>query len=157
RDQILRFGICPTVPASSRPAACADASLPMYTAANMASLTAATTVKYVVTTRGIPVLVSVDNSSLYSPGEATSVDNYLRFWLARYITQDTTLSFGERNQAIGFNGYSYTLNLIRQLIWRTIIPATDREYIIGRIDNIDLAGAKSLIDRAINAEAAGIY
>ncbi len=36
------------------------------------------------------------NSALVNPTESTSVDNYLRFWLARYLTSDVQLKFLER-------------------------------------------------------------
>ncbi|MDH5181657.1 MAG: TIGR03790 family protein [Gammaproteobacteria bacterium] len=147
RDQILRFGICPSVDAERRPAACNDASLPIYTEQNIQALTAATRVRYIVTTRGVPTRMKVDNSTLSSPNETTSVDNYLRFWLARYIEKDTSFhSFKERAIAFG-DGRGM----------RKVNPAVDLEYIIGRIDGLDLTSAKALIDRAIEVEKNGWY
>ncbi|MBI1422262.1 MAG: hypothetical protein GC149_02265 [Gammaproteobacteria bacterium] len=147
RDQILRYGICPSLSAIDRPAACNDASLPIYTAENISALTAATPIRYIVTTRGVPVRMTVDGSTLYDPNSSTSVDNYLRFWLARCLTSDVSFSgFNERATAFG-DGSGM----------RIIEPAIDSEYVLGRIDGLDLASAEALIDRAISVEANGWY
>jgi hypothetical protein len=141
RDQVLRFGICPSIATGSRPAACTDASLPIYTAENISALTTATPIKYIVTTRGVPTRTTVDGDTL-----PTSVDNYLKFWLARYFTDDVTFAPYERASAFG-NGNGM----------RIVNPATDGEYVIGRIDGVDLAAAKALVDRARETEDNGWY
>lgn len=147
RDQILRYGICPSVAASTRPDACSDAGLPIYTAENISALTSQTRIRYLVTTRGVPTRMTVDGSTLYSPNESTSVDNYLRFWLARYLTADTPFSaFIDRAKSFG-DGRGM----------RIIDPTIDQEYIIGRIDGLDLNSAMALIDRAVRTEANGWY
>ena len=146
RDQILRFGICPSVPSTSRPAACSDPTQAIYTTTNINALTATTKIRYIVTTRGVPSRMTVDGSTLPDPSSSTSVDNYLRFWLARYIQSDVTLAFGERSTAFG-DGRGM----------RIVNPPIDKEYIIGRIDGVDLASAKALVDRAIRVEANGLY
>lgn len=145
RDQILRNGICPSVPLSKRPAACADASAPIYTADNINALTTNTPIRYIVTTRGIPLKFTPDAASTFGT-EPTSVDNYLKFWLARHLTSDISLSSSERTSAFG-NGQGM----------RVVIPAVDKEYIVGRIDGVDLDSAKALVSRAIAAEENGLY
>lgn len=146
RDQILRAGICPRVPLRSRPVACSNPGEPIYTADTIAALTANTGIRYVVLTRGVPTRVTVDGSTLAFPNESTSVDNYLSYWLARYLTSDVVLNFNEREAA--FNAPHAQ---------RVVSPQRDREYIVGRIDGVDLPAAKALIDRALAAERDGIY
>lgn len=145
RDQILRNGICPSVPLDKKPAACADATLPIYTVDNINALTTNTPIRYIITTRGIPLLFTPDAASAYGT-EPTSVDNYLKFWLARHFASDTKFNFTERKAAFG-DGRGM----------RTVIPAFDKEYIIGRIDGVDQESAKALVSRAIAAESNGIY
>ena len=157
RDQILRFGICPSVPASGRPAACTDPAQPLYTAQNVSALTAATPIKYIVNTRGLPTRMPVDGSTLFSPSESTSVDNYLRFWLARYIASDVALSFNERLTNLGITGSGFRFVTYGTGSLRPVLPPADLEYIVGRIDGIDAAGAKNLVDRAIAAEQSGLF
>lgn len=146
RDQILRFGICPTVPAEQRPAACADTAQPIYTEATVNALTAATPIRHIVMTRGVPTQFRVE------PPDTTydslpPIDNYLRFWLARYFATDSRFSsFKEREKAFG-NGDGM----------RNIQPATDREYAIGRIDGVNLESTIALIDRTIAAEQSGVF
>lgn len=152
RDQILRFGICPAVEAELRPPACDNPAAPLYTAETIAALTASTPIRYVVLTRGVPTRMRVDGSQLYAPNEPTSVDNYLRFWLARHLTQDVHLNFAERSDA---------LNILDLGEWRrtlrSVNPPVDAEYIIGRIDGVDLTSAKALVDRTLAAESVGPY
>lgn len=153
RDQILRFGICPTVAANARPASCSDWSAPIYAANDVAALTAATPIRYIVLTRGVPTRMRVDNSTLLHPSEPTSVDNYLRFWLARYFSTDVVLNIQDRANALASSSLSLT-------DWRTKIrpvsPAQDREYVVGRIDGLDLDSAQALVDRTLQSEGAGL-
>lgn len=155
RDQILRFGICPTVPANLQPAACTDSSQAIYTASNISALTANTSIRYLVTTRGVPTRMTVDNSTLDT--SSTSVDNYLKYWLARYLTADAGFDSPPSPPQIT----SYTT--LRSAAFsdgrgmRIVNPTTDGEYIVGRIDGVDLATAKALIDRALDAEGNGLY
>ncbi|MBI3561151.1 MAG: hypothetical protein HY080_05475 [Gammaproteobacteria bacterium] len=147
RDQILRFGICPSIAPSKQPAACNDTTLPMYSADTIAALTAATPIKYIVTTRGVPTRMTVDGSQLYSPGESTSVDNYLRVWLARYLTSDVSFyAVIERAKAFGDGSGMRSIN-----------PALDGEYSIGRLDGLDTPSATALVDRARRVESNGWY
>lgn len=146
RDQILRFGICPSVPAPQRPAACSDPSQPMYTEANINALTAATSIRYIVMTRGVPTQFTVEPADTFYDS-LPPVDNYLRFWLARYFATDTGFyTFKERETSFA-NGSGM----------RNILPAMDREYTIGRIDGVDIVSAKALVDRAIDAEQKGFF
>ena len=147
RDQILRFGVCPSITASPQPAACNDASQPIYTADNMAAFTANGSIRYIVTTRGVPTRMNVDGSNQFSANSSTSVDNYLRFWLTRYLTSDVSFaSFNTRAKEFG-DGRGM----------RTVAPPVDKEYVVGRIDGLDQASAKALVDRALSVEANGLY
>jgi len=152
RDQILRLGICPTLAAAARPASCGTWSTPIYAAADVVALTAATPIRYIVLTRGVPTRMRVENSALVNPTESTSVDNYLRFWLARYLSSDVQLKFLERANALAYSSLTD---------WRTRIrpvePAQDREYVVGRIDGLDLDSAKALVDRTLHSEGAGFH
>jgi hypothetical protein len=157
RDQILRFGICPLVPADKRPADCADPSKPIYTPENIQALTDNAPVSYIVLTRGVPTRFQPPHGGNQSP----SVDAYLHYWLARYFddTSDPDLnSFVERAEAYGITttmAHVTTDNIRTRL--RPVVPAVDREYVIGRLDALDLISAKRLTARAMRAEADGIY
>lgn len=145
RDQILRFGICPSVPLDRRPVACTDTTQPIYTEANVSALTAATPIRYIVMTRGVPTIFQIEPNSSYDP--FPPVDNYLRFWLARYFSTDTQFgSFKEREKSFGDGS-----------LMRNILPAQDREYAIGRLDGVNLSSTIGLIDRTISAEQNGIF
>lgn len=148
RDQILRQGICPTIAPNSRPMACSDTSQAIYTQANIDTLTALTPIKYIVTTRGVPSKVSTYPLQPFGgySGESTSVDNYLRLWLAEFYQRDVMRAPVQRG--ILFDDG-------RGL--RTVTPAIDREYIVGRIDGVDLPSAVALVDRAIRTEVNGLY
>lgn len=153
RDQILRFGVCRSIDdVSLRPAACNNSSLPMYTAANIEQLVAATPIKYIVTTRGVPTRVSVDVAALTSPasfgGEPASVDNFLKFVLARYQ---------EKIDLSTFNTYARAVDFSDGRSMRVVEPRSDFEFIIGRIDGLDVESAKALVDRAATAELQGVY
>lgn len=145
RDQILRFGICPSVPLSQRPLACSDPTQPIYTEANVNALTAVTPIRYIVMTRGVPTIFQVEPRAFYDP--FPPVDNYLRFWLARYFSTDVRFgSFKEREKSFRDGGGQ-----------RNILPAQDREYAVGRVDGVDLSSTIGLIDRTIAVEQQGIF
>ncbi len=147
RDQLIHFMQRNTLDDPGRtPAGCADGEPPYYCQAAMDQLRAHSKIRYVVTTRGVPTRTVVDGSSLYAPVAPTSVDNYLKYWLINYFTEDTRLKFDEREVAFG-DGRGM----------RTVLPATDRELIVGRIDGLSLDSARSLVDRTLAAEAGGLY
>ncbi len=148
RDQILRFGICPTVPSSVQPAACSDSSLPIYTSDNVSTLTANTPIRYIVTTRGVPTEMTVDDSQLAAAGAPTSVDNYLMYVLARYFPEEPVTAPLPTTRAVAFGDGADM---------RTVEPATDGQYIVGRIDGVSVAAAEAQVDRTLSAEANGIY
>lgn len=143
RDQILRKGICSTVAPGSRPIACSDTSQPIYTQGNIDTLTTLTPIKYIVTTRGVPS--KVNTYLLSGDSQTTSVDNYLRIWLAGYYQGFT----GPPMKREGFFDDGRGM--------RVIDPALDKEYIVGRIDGVDLTSATALVDRAIRTERNGLY
>ncbi len=119
---------------------------PVYCQQSMDQLRTQTRIRYLVTTRGVPSRTTVDGSSLSSPGAPTSVDNYLRHWLVNYYASD--VSFDSSSRARAFEDGRGM---------RTVDPATDGELIVGRIDGLDAASAKALVDRALAAEANGLY
>ena len=147
RDQLIHFMQLNTLDDPNlAPAVCTDGEPPYYCQASMDQLRAHTRIRYLVTTRGVPTRMTVDGSTLYSPGTPTSVDNYLKYWLLNYFTEDVALAFNEREIAFA-DGRGM----------RTVEPATDRELIVGRIDGLNLDAAKALVDRAMLVEGAGIY
>ena len=147
RDQIIQFMQENTFDDPLLdPVVCTDGDPPFYCQASMDQLRAHTTIRYLVTTRGLPTRTTVDGSTLYSANAPTSVDNYLKYWLVNYFSEDVQLKFTEREQAFG-NGDGM----------REVIPAVDHELIVGRIDGIDLDSAKALVDRALDREQNGIY
>jgi hypothetical protein len=147
RDQLIHFmqqnTLDDTAPA---PLVCTDGEPPFYCPAATEQLRIHGKIRYVVTTRGVPTRMTVDGSALFSPGTPTSVDNYLKYWLINYFADDVPLAFTEREVAFG-DGRGM----------RPVLPATDRELIVGRIDGLDLAAARALVDRAMAVEGAGIY
>ena len=147
RDQLIHFMQVHTLddPALA-PVVCTDGEPPYYCQAAMEQLRAHTRIRYLVTTRGVPTRMTVDGSTLFSPGAPTSVDNYLKYWLINYFPDDVSLKFTERESAFG-DGRGM----------RLVEPATDRELIVGRIDGLDLEAASALVDRALAAERQGIY
>ncbi len=142
RDQLIHFMQVNTLddPALA-PVVCTDGEPPYYCRAAMEQLRAHTRIRYLVTTRGVPTRMTVDGSTLFSPGAPTSVDNYLKYWLINYFADDVPLTFSEREVAFG-DGRGM----------RAVEPATDRELIVGRIDGLDLAAARALVDRTLAAE-----
>ena len=147
RDQIIRFMQQNTLddPALN-PLPCADGDPPYYCQASMEQLRAHTRIRYLVMTRGVPTRMTVDGSTLYAAAAPTSVDNYLSYWLANYFAEDVAHSFTER-EVVFDDGRGM----------RTVIPAKDRELIVGRIDGLNLDLAKALVDRARQAERDGLY
>lgn len=131
-----------------------DGDGPYYCEASMDHLRRYTKIRYLVTTRGVPYRVKINDSPFGD--EYTSVDNYLAYWLVRYFSQDVKLNFTERERVFA-DGRGM----------RTVDTAHDGELIVGRIDAvedgpIDVAGVKpsatkALIDRIIDAENNGIY
>jgi len=147
RDQMIRFMQLNTLDDPAlKPVACTDGEPPYYCQAAMDQLRDHTRIRYLVTTRGVPTRMTVAGSTLYSPSTPTSVDNYLKYWLINYFTDDVSLAFREREIAFG-DGRGM----------RPVEPATDRELIVGRIDGLDLNASRALVDRALAAEGAGIY
>ena len=130
------------------PATCADGDGPYYCQASMDQLRAATRVRYLVTTRGVPTRMRVDNSNLWFANAPTGVDNYLKYWLINYFANDVAFTTVSQNRARAFgNGDGM----------RIVDPAVDQELIIGRLDGITLESAMAVIDRTLAAEANGLY
>ncbi len=148
RDQIIAFMQKntfndPTV----TPVNCPTSSeSPRYCQQSMDQIRVQTKIKYLVTTRGVPSRVVVDGSTLLAKNGPTSIDNYLRHWLVNYYSRDVSFSSLKRAKAFS-DGRGM----------RTVNPAIDDELIIGRIDGLDIASAKALVDRAMFAEENGIY
>ena len=147
RDQLIHFMQVNTLDNTGpAPVVCTDGEPPYYCQAAMDQLRAHTRIRYLVTTRGVPTRMTVDGSTLYAPAGPTSVDNYLKYWLINYFPDDVPLKFTERERAFG-DGHGQ----------RMVDPAIDRELIVGRIDGLNLASARALVDRALAAEQQGIY
>ncbi len=147
RDQIIRFMQANTLddPALG-PVVCEDGEPPYYCVASTEQLRDHTRIRYLVTTRGVPTRVRVAGSELYAPDAPASVDAYLRHWLVNYFDRDVQLKLTDREQAFG-DGSGM----------RQVMPALDRELIVGRIDGLTRAAAEALVDRAMAAEREGIY
>lgn len=146
RDQIIRFMQQNTLDEPGlTPVTCADGDGPYYCQASMDQVRQHTKIRYIVTTRGIPARTTVDGSTLLYNGP-TSVDNYLKYWLINYYEQDVSLSSSARAAAFA-DGRGM----------RTVDPRQDAELIVGRIDGINLASAKALVDRALEVERNGWY
>ena len=149
-DQIIKHMQNNTLVAGApaAPACVDDGSFytsPYYCQASVDHLRQYTKVRYLVTTKGVPSRSRIDNSNL-AYNSSTSIDNYLSFWLMRYITADRTLNFTEREKAFG-DGRGM----------RIVDPENDGELIVGRIEGVTLDATKKLIDRIIDAEKNGIY
>lgn len=147
RDQLIAFMQANTLDQPTlTPVVCTDGEPPFYCPGSMSQLRAHTKIRYLVTTRGVPTRVVVDGSTLSSAAAPTSVDNYLKYWLVNYFTEDIRLDFTEREVAFG-DGRGM----------RQVRPAEDRELIVGRIDGLTLASAQALVDRALAAERDGVF
>ena len=146
RDQLIDFMQRNTLDDPTlTPALCADGEPPYYCPAATEQLRAHSKIRYLVTTRGVPTRVVVDGSTLFDAAAPTSVDNYLKYWLLNYIPTDIRLRYTEREVAFG-DGRGM----------RTVLPATDRELIIGRLDGLSLDSARALLDRTLAAERQGL-
>ena len=147
RDQLIRFMQRNTLDDPTlQPALCIDGEPPFYCTAATEQLRLHSRIRYLVTTTGVPTRMTVSGSTLPFATAPTSVDNYLKYWLLNTFIADVQLKFTEREVAFG-DGRGM----------RTIDPAVDRELIVGRIDGLNLAAAKSLVDRSLKAERQGIY
>ena len=98
RDQVIDCLQRETI-GGATPVVCADGDPPWYCQASVDQIRALTSIRYVVTTRGVPARMVVDGSTLSYPNGPTSVDNYLKYWLVRYFAQDVVLNFPERRTA----------------------------------------------------------
>ena len=144
RDQLIRHLQQNTFTDPNLPIAqCSGSASPYYCAESMAQLRANTRIRYLVTTRGVPSRVIPAPSS-----QASSVDNYLRFWLVNYLEGDPSFSTLGNKRAKAFGDG-------RDM--RVVDPANDLELVIGRVDGVSLAAAKGLVDRTLAAEAKGLY
>ena len=129
RDQIIKHMQERTLDASAgAPAMCniaaegAYSDTKYYCSQSIGQLKNYSKIRYLVTTKGLPVAISkVPDSQLSSPTQYTSVDNYLRFWLVNYFTQDVAFSSLLRSASFG-DGRGM----------RSVIPSQDKELIIGR-------------------------
>jgi len=147
RDQLIHFMQAHTLDDPGlTPVVCTDGEPPYFCPASMDQLRAHTKIRYVVTTRGVPTRMLVEGSTLFEPASPSSVDNYLKYWLINYFAADTALKFTEREAAFG-DGRGM----------RTVLPAQDRELIVGRIDGLTLASARALVDRALAVERDGFF
>ncbi|MEA2079433.1 MAG: TIGR03790 family protein, partial [Pseudomonadota bacterium] len=147
RDQIIHFMQQNTLDDPElEPAPCVNGDPPYYCQASVEQLRAHTRIRYLVMTRGLPSRMTVDGSTLTAAAALTSVDNYLNYWLVNYFTEDVGFPITVREKAFG-DGRGM----------RTVIPAEDRELVVGRIDGLDLDLAKALVDRAQQAERDGLY
>ncbi len=154
RDQIIKHMQTYTLDAAAgAPAVCnvatpgSFADTKYYCQSSVEQLLNFSTIRYIVTTRGVPTAITrVPGSQLESPNGVTSVDNYLRFWLINYFTIDAGFSSLKRSASFG-DGRGM----------RTVIPATDKELIVGRVDGVTYETSIALVDRAISAENNGIY
>ncbi len=150
RDQIINHMQKRVVARDSNftPAICTDGEPPFYCQASMDQLRANTGIRYIVMTKGVPTRARIDGSTLRFANAPTSIDNYLKYWLINYFAVDTDFFSISQTRAQAFgNGRDI----------REIVPAADRELIIGRIDGISLQSAKALVDRIQSAEANGLY
>ena len=141
RDQLIKYIQDNLLAGGVTPAGCGAVS-PYYCDASMTQIREQSPIKYIVLTKGVPTRVKVDGSS-----QLTSVDSLLRFWLANYYTTPSA----------GFNALPRARYFSDGRGMRTVKPSIDKEMIIGRIDGIDLASAKALVDRAIAAEQNGVF
>ncbi len=150
RDQVIRFlqqRITTAHPGISV-ASCAGYASAYYCPESMDQIRAYTDIRYLVTTKGIPTRMVVDNSGLMDAWAPTSVDNYLRYWTLNYFDRDTKFDLLRLNRAKAFaDGRGMRLT----------DSATDREFIIGRIDGLSAEAANALVDRAIDAEQSGLF
>jgi len=147
RDQLIKFLLENTLPAGMQSANCDQSAgyTRYYCPATVDQIRQFTRIRYLVLTKGIPARFRFTGSTLAGNPDAV-VDNYLRFWLLNYFDQDVIFTINHR--AIEFaDGRGM----------RSVYPATDKEFIVGRIEGIDAASSMKLVDRAIAAEQNGIF
>ena len=147
RDQLIKFLLENTLPAGMQPASCnqSEGYTPYYCPATVDQIRQHTKIRYLVLTKGIPARFTFTGSTLAGNPEGV-VDNYLRFWLTNYFDRDVRFTINQR--AIDFaDGRGM----------RTVDPVIDREFIVGRIEGVDVASSMKLVDRAIAAEQDGIF
>lgn len=146
RDQLIRFMQENTLDDPDlEPVVCEDGEPPYYCEASIAQLRDHSTIRYIVTTKGVPTRFVFEGSPLPYNGP-TSVDNYLRHWLIAYYDVDVGFRPLERARAFA-DGRGM----------RVVDPAVDGELIVGRLDGLTTDAAKTLVDRAIAAEENGIF
>ncbi len=152
RDQIIRHIQINNFPAGVIPVQCTEQPLSAYSdtkyycAESVEQIRQNTSIRYLVATKGVPARVRVDESTLREPNSQGTVDNYLRHWLLNYFTADVRFSSDIRAK-----------DFVDGKGMREINPARDGEFIVGRIDGLTTDAAKALVDRAMNAEAAGVF
>lgn len=148
RDQLIRFLQLNTLAGNEAPVVCdtAQGYSKYYCPDSVDQIRRLTRIRYLVLARGIPSRFTYTGSTLADTA-MTSVDNYLRFWLLNYFPVDREFySFNQR--AIDFKDGRGM---------RAVLPSTDLEFIVGRIDGITPENAKQLVDRALAAERNGVY
>ena len=152
RDQIIKHIQLNNLPANIAPAQCVEGAVgpyedtKYYCANSINQIKDSSTIRYIVVTKGVPARVKVDGSELASKNAPATVDNYLRHWLVNYFVSD--VSFSSDIRAAAFLDGSGM---------RLVDPSQDAELIIGRVDGLSTEAAKSLVDRAINAEQSGVF
>ncbi len=144
RDQIIKFMQENTI-GGVAPAQCGTASgeTKYYCADSVRQLRELSKIRYIVLTKGVPTRFDYFASPSDQP---TSIDTYLRGWLANFYAQDSTLVLLERARAFG-DGRGQ----------RLVNPATDKEFIVGRVDGLTVEAAKAMVDRTLAAERNGIF
>ena len=80
RDQLIHFMQVNTLDDPAlEPVVCTDGEPPYYCRAAIEQLRTHTRIRYLMTTRGVPTRMTVDDSTLLSPDAPASVDNYLKY------------------------------------------------------------------------------
>ncbi len=102
RDQLIKHMQENTLPQGMVPAACdtSQGYTRYYCPASVDQLRQHSRIRYLVTTKGIPIRFRFTGSTLLGNPEA-SVDNYLRFWLTNYFSQDVVFTINHRAIAFG--------------------------------------------------------
>jgi len=147
RDQLIRFLQENTLNGNETPVVCdvTQGYTRYYCPESIEQIRRLTRIRYLVTTRGIPVQFLFAGSTLVST-PVTSTDNYLRFWLLNYFPADQSFRIFTRTAAFA-DGRGM----------RSVDPSVDGEFIVGRIDGINPANAMRVIDRTLEAERKGVY
>ena len=127
---------------------------PYYCQAVMDHIRYNTTIRYIVSTKGIPTKVLMPYSGLDDPLEAAGVDNQMKYWLLRFF-EDSDGMNGSDNIQLNFIEREFAFGDGRHM--REVNVANDGEFIFGRIDGYNLEASKRLVDRAILTEQNGVY